>query len=130
MSKLAVKTGPSVANEPVLPKLPNGCTWQDDGTVLMVLSRVVNLAGSNAQGENTVTVSELVFRDLDAGDIIDSSNLPKAGGRTLFLLGASTGHSGPAGEKVLRKLSARDYIRATGVINVFTDDGPKVGTFS
>ncbi|GBR09512.1 hypothetical protein [Gluconobacter frateurii] len=130
MSKLAVKTALSVAADPVLPKLPNGCTWQDDGTVLMPLTRVVSLKGSTSEGENTVTVSELVFRELDAGDIIDSSNLPKAGSRTLFLLGASTGHSGPAGEKVLRKLSARDYIRATGVINVFTDDGPKVGTSS
>lgn len=113
-----------------LPKLPEGCVWGDDGSVVMTLRKPLSLAGNNEAGANTVNVNTLTFRDLTAGDMIDMTKMPTSGARSLFLLGASTGHVGPVGEKVLRAMSAKDYIRAQAVIDVFTNDGPETGTLT
>lgn len=109
------------------PKLPEGCVWADDGSVIMTLRKRLSLAGNNEVGANTVDVDTLRFRDLTAGDMIDMTKMSTSGARSLFLLSASTGHVGPVGEKVLRAMSAKDYIRAQAVIDVFTTDGPEIG---
>ncbi|EHH67562.1 hypothetical protein [Gluconobacter morbifer] len=126
-SKLSVSTdGPSVEDN--RPKLPEGCSWQNDGSVLMVLGKSVPFTESSSAGERQSAVSELVFRDLSAGDMIDMSEYRTPGERTLFLMCASTGRVGPAGEALLRKMSARDYLKAGAIINVFTSAGPTTGT--
>ncbi|KXV50534.1 hypothetical protein AD945_01760 [Gluconobacter albidus] len=110
------------------PALPSGCSWQDDGSVLMVLNRPVSFSETSGAGKREVEVADLVFQELTAGDLIDSSEYRTSGTRTLFLLCASTGRRGPAGENLLRGMTARDYKKAVGIIDVFISDGPQTGT--
>lgn len=117
---------PSVADE--RPALPSGCSWQDDGSVLMLLSRPVSFSETSGGGTREVNISDLVFQELTAGDLIDSSEYRTGGTRTLFLLCASTGRRGPAGETLLRGMTARDYQKAVKILDVFTSDGPRTGT--
>lgn len=127
MKKLSVGNAALESAQMDLPKLPAGCTWGEDGSVFMPLRKPIALNGANEVGANTVNVDSLTFRDLTAGDMIDMTKMTTSGARSLFLLGASTGHVGPVGEKVLRAMSAKDYIRAQAVIDVFTTDGPETG---
>lgn len=96
--------------------------------MLMILRKALTKETSSAAGKHSEDISELVFRDLTAGDIIDSSGLLTGGKRTLFLMCASSGQSGPAGEMLLRSMAGSDYIKATRIIDVFTSDGPMTGT--
>ncbi|GAC87867.1 hypothetical protein Gbth_017_176 [Gluconobacter thailandicus F149-1 = NBRC 100600] len=118
----------TIPEAPALPKLPSGCSWQDDGSVRMLLKKALTKETSSPAGKHSEDISELVFRDLTAGDIIDSSGLLTGGKRTLFLMCASSGQSGPAGEMLLRSMAGSDYIKATRIIDVFTSDGPMTGT--
>lgn len=111
-----------------LPKLPPCCAWQDDGSVVMQLEKPLTLSGRNQDGPNALEVTELVFRDLDGGAMIDMSEYLTPGKRMAFLIGTSTGHTGPSGDKVIRSIKARDYRRAEAVIDVFTDAGLTIGT--
>lgn len=117
---------PPVAD--VRPELPNGCSWQEDGSVLLVLSRPVSFSETSGGSTRKVDISDLVFQELTAGDLIDSSEYRTGGTRTLFLLCASTGRRGPAGETLLRGMAARDYQKAVKILDVFTSDGPQTGT--
>lgn len=125
MTKLSVSKTSSVKVEQdeQRPELPNGCKWNDDGTVHFTFRKPVVLQGSNQDGPNTVTFSELTFRDLNGGDMIDSIDLGKGSARTVFMLCAATG-LGPSGEAVFRAMKGSDYVRAQAVMNVFTNDGP------
>lgn len=117
---------PSVVDE--RPALPSGCSWLDDGSVLMLLSKPVSFSETSGGGTRTVDVSDLVFHELTAGDLIDSSECRTGGTRTLFLLCASTDRRGPAGETLLRGMAARDYQKAVKILDIFTNDGPRTGT--
>lgn len=125
MTKLSVSKTSSVKIEQDAqrPELPDGCKWNDDGTVHFQLRKPVVLQGANQDGANTVTFSELTFRDLNGGDMIDSIDQGKASARTLFMLCAATG-LGPSGAAVFRAMKGSDYVRAQAVMNVFTNDGP------
>lgn len=127
MSKLSVGKAQGEHVPAERPKLPVGCVWGDDESVIMTLRKPLSLAGNNEVGANTVHVDTLTFRDLTAGDMIDMTKMSTSGARSLFLLCASTGHVGPVGEKMLRAMSAKDYIRAQAIIDVFTTDGPETG---
>ena len=107
--------------------LPKGAVENADGSVLLTLSKAVTLAGRNESGPNQVDVQELTFNDLTAGDLIDSGSRKNGSERTLYLVAASTGHTGPAGERILRALSVRDYMKATKIVDLFTNDGPETG---
>ncbi|MBF0858796.1 hypothetical protein HKD24_06160 [Gluconobacter sp. LMG 31484] len=110
------------------PELPSGCSWQDDGSVLMVLGRPVSFSETSGGSTRKVDIPELVFQELTAGDLIDSTEYRTPGTKTLFLLCASTGRRGPAGENLLRSMTARDYKKAVLIIEVFISDGPQTGT--
>lgn len=109
-------------------ELPTGCSWQEDGSVLMVLGRPMSFSETSGGGSRKVDISDLVFQELTAGDLIDSSEYRTGGTRTLFLLCASTGRRGSAGETLLRGMTARDYKKAVKILDVFTSDGPQTGT--
>ncbi|KXV50570.1 hypothetical protein AD945_01655 [Gluconobacter albidus] len=110
------------------PNLPSGCSWLEDGSVLMLLGRPVSFSETSGGGTRTVDISDLVFQELTAGDLIDSSEYRTGGTRTLFLLCASTDRRGPAGENLLRRMAARDYQKAVKILDVFMSDGPQTGT--
>ncbi|MFT9448432.1 hypothetical protein [Gluconobacter japonicus] len=130
MSKLAVQTTEKndQSHDLKLPELPPRCVWQSDGTVLMTLEKTISLKGSNNAGPNTVEITELVFQDLDGGALMDMSAYLTSGLRMGFLIGVSTGHTGPVGEKVVRAIKGRDYRRAEKIVDIFTDGGLTIGT--
>ena len=128
--KMTLSNGTQTISAPepaALPALPPGCVWNDDGSVTLTLSKALSIASTSSAGRSTETVPDLTFRDLTAGDLIDSSEYRTGGARTLFLLCASSGRVGPAGETLLRGMSARDYVKATRVLDLFTSDGPRTG---
>lgn len=110
-----------------LPELPEGAVWQPDGTVLFTLAHPVRFEGSNERGNAPYEVTELRFKRITGGDMIDSSNLIGSGARTQFLLCACTGNRGPVGEKVIRGLDADDYLDAYKIADFFTGGGRRTG---
>lgn len=105
--------------------LPKGATVQDDGSVHYPLLRAVTLPDSNGQPGRQLT--ELVFHEPTAGDLIDAGVNGTGSKSGLALLASLTGNAGPVDERMLRAMSARDYIAAQKVVAAFFSDGQTTG---
>ncbi|QHI96059.1 hypothetical protein GT348_07250 [Aristophania vespae] len=105
--------------------LPKGAELQEDGSVQYTLSRPISMA---VKGGTTRELSELTFSELVAGDLIDSSTSGSGAKISLDMLKRSTGLNDLVGEKLLRSLPARDYMRCQKIIAYFLEDGETTGT--
>jgi len=107
-------------------KLPHGARWQDDGSVVLDLFKPVTQRFGDAETEREETTRTLHLQPLTGGDMIDAMGHKGASAAT-FLLARSGGLSGAVGEQLIRRLDARDFVRATTVIGVFTGNGQTTG---
>lgn len=105
--------------------LPAGATVQADGSIHYVLLRKVTLPASN--GGTDRQLEELTFHEPTAGDLIDAGVNGTGAKSGLSLLASLTDNKGPVGEKLLRALSARDYLASQKIIAAFFSDGQTTG---
>lgn len=105
--------------------LPAGATIQEDGSVHYVLLRKVTLPATNGGTEKQL--EDLTFHEPTAGDLIDAGVNGTGAKSGLSLLASLTGNQGPVGEKLLRRLAARDYLNCQKVIAAFFNDGQTTG---
>lgn len=105
--------------------LPAGATVQEDGSVHYVLLRQVTLPATNGGTEKRL--AELTFHEPTAGDLIDAGVNGAGANSGLSLLASLTGNKGPVGEKLLRAMSARDYLASQKIIAAFFSDGQTTG---
>ena len=105
--------------------LPAGATVQEDGSVHYAMLRKVTLPASNGGTERQL--EELVFNEPTAGDLIDAGANGAGAKSNLSLLASLTGNKGPLGEKLLRAMSARDYLACQKIMNAFFSDGQTTG---
>jgi len=107
------------------PKLPEGASWNSDGTVTITLDAPVTINHvSNGHAEPAVT-RELKCRRLLGGDMIDASDSGSLAGRQTFLLQRLTGLEDGIGALVLRRLEPQDYVTLVEVMQVFMQRGRK-----
>ncbi len=105
--------------------LPAGATVQENGSVHYALLRPVTLPASNGGADRQL--EELVFNEPTAGDLIDAGVNGAGANSGLSLLASLTGNKGPMGEKLLRSMSARDYLASQKIIAAFFSDGQTTG---
>ena len=105
--------------------LPAGATVQEDGSVHYTLLRKVTLPANN--GGTDRQLEELTFHEPTAGDLIDAGVNGAGANSGLSLLASLTGNQGPVGEKLLRAMSARDYLSSQKIIAAFFSDGQTTG---
>lgn len=102
--------------------LPPNAVLLDDGTVQLPLSRPVTVEGYDGKLER------LVFREPTAGDLIDAGLAGVPGAQqNLTILASVTGNDTPVGLKLLRGLTARDYLVAQRVLTYFFSSGQTDG---
>lgn len=85
--------------------------------------RRMKLSRPITKGDNKLT--ELVFREPLAGDLIDANaKSDSTTERTVLLVMAMTGLS----KAEVRSMTAKDYVKATTIIDDFLVDGPETGS--
>ena len=107
--------------------LPPRCTWQDDGSVRLILLDPVEQTFAEGAGTRVEPPTELHLRPLRGGDMLDAMEVGGRAAISRFLMPRSTGLTGPVGEDLLRRLDARDFVAASLVVEVFTNSGRRIG---
>ncbi|WP_336947393.1 hypothetical protein [Asaia sp. HN010] len=109
------------------PKLPEGASWNADGTITITLDEPAELTLRSGGHDDVEELHKLVCRRLRGGDMIDAVDAEGASGRQMFLLKRMTGLEDMKGELLIRSLSHADYLTLVEVLGVFTRRGQKIG---
>lgn len=123
----AVERADKPASVDMRPKLPEGASWNPDGTVTITLDAPVTINHVSDGHAEPVVTHELKCRRLLGGDMIDASDSGSLAGRQAFLLQRMTGLEDGIGALVLRRLEPQDYVTLVEVMQVFMQRGRKTG---
>ncbi|WP_308719188.1 hypothetical protein [Komagataeibacter xylinus] len=108
-------------------ELPEGAEKLDNGTIRLILSTPVVLRVKTQDGVQDVPYNEVTFHPLTGSQMLDAIGKGNAAKTTQALMVSSLRIVSTRADAIVRNMDARDFFKASKIIQVFTGSGQKTG---
>jgi hypothetical protein len=125
VTTVAPSTGSEADPTKVRPALPEGATYQADGSVIVPLEYPVTQRLLVNGQEQSDTVSSIIMHRIKGRAMTNILDMQGDGSQTRAMIEASLQMTGPVADTLLDELDAEDYLTLTRVAAVFFGNGKK-----